>query len=69
MKLADLERMRGLVSIRALARAAGMSEVTLHSRLQRGGPELTREEADAMIAALAEVGLKPHKAQTKSRAK
>lgn len=66
LKLTDFERMRGLVSIRALARSVGMAELTLHSRLQRGGPELTKEESALIIEALALAGLKPL-AQTKSR--
>jgi DNA-directed RNA polymerase specialized sigma24 family protein len=55
MKLEDLREIaveQRLLNLSAVAKAAGMSIDTLNSRIRRGGPELTDEEAKAIRRAI-----------------
>lgn len=55
--LEDLNRMKSVVSVRRLATVCGMNVMTLKSRIRRKDPELTAEERDTIVQALAKAGL------------
>jgi len=57
--LADLNQMKGAVSIRRLAIACEMNETTLRHRLRRMEPDLTFEESERIKRVLSEMGLQP----------
>lgn len=57
MTLDLLSRMAGIICIRALARAAGINDHSLHARIRRGQPELSPSEVKSITMALAEIGL------------
>lgn len=55
MKLEDLKDIavtRGLLNLTTIAREVGIPINTLYSRMRRGGPELTEDEAKAIRRAL-----------------
>jgi DNA-binding phage protein len=55
--LAALARASGVLSLTAVAQAAGIPRQTLFTRLRRGRPELTAQEALTIAAALEGAGL------------
>lgn len=59
MTLSDLKRMKGAVSLSALAGLFGYEHTRFHTRIKRGGPELTPKESDRIEAFLREHGLTP----------
>lgn len=57
LTLSDLVRLKSIMAIQRLCSAAGLEKSSMRSRIKRGAPELTREESDAMLAAMERVGL------------
>ena len=57
LTLDALRKAKPFLSVSAIADAAGMSRQSLHTRLRRGSPELTPEEAHAIAGALGAVGI------------
>lgn len=58
MTLSDLKRISSILAIRRLCTASGIDPSTMRSRLKRGGPELTRDEAKRIAESLESVGLR-----------
>jgi transposase-like protein len=56
--LEDLLDAHPALNVSWVARALGISRHTLHSRLRRGGPELTPDEKERLAQALREKGLR-----------
>lgn len=48
LKLCDLQALRPYLSVTAIAQYLGLKPVTLHKRLDRGYPELTVTESQAL---------------------
>lgn len=64
MTLSDLERMKAAgIDLSQVAKIFGYERTRFHTRLRRGGPEITPDEAEKIEAWLREHGLKPSQDQ------
>lgn len=52
MTLDTLHRISKVVALRRLFASAGLNPVTMRSRMRRGGPELNKDEVDALLSTL-----------------
>lgn len=55
--LVDLKRVRAVIKVAPVVEAAGINAVTIDHRIRRGSPELTNQEAYAILAELINHGV------------